>query len=126
MAIFVMKDWSRDRENYYDDEEDEKKTVKRKNLEHWLTIVKPTPLPSRVHRLAIAACARWYANASGKSVTGEQVLTNGWISLPKLRALGIGQHVNNPELNFWSLVCQVLDSWAVKMCTELYFAFLET
>jgi len=34
MAIFVMKDWSRDRENYYDDEEDEKKTVKRKNLEH--------------------------------------------------------------------------------------------
>jgi len=29
------EDWSRDdSENYYDDEEDEKKTVKRKNLEH--------------------------------------------------------------------------------------------
>ena len=69
------EDWSRDRENY--DEEEDKENSQRKNRA-LIDNRQPTPLPSKVHCLAIAAVLG-DANASSNPLLGNSS-TNGWIS----------------------------------------------
>ena len=52
--------------------EEDKENSQRKNWALIDTIVNLRPCLIKVHCLAIAACARWYANASGNPLLGEQ------------------------------------------------------
>jgi pimeloyl-ACP methyl ester carboxylesterase len=88
------EDWSSDRENYDDDDED-KENSQRKNRAALIDNRQPTPLPSKVRCLAIAAVLG-DANSSSNRLLGTVLRTDGLVT--EASALGIG-HVNNPELN---------------------------
>jgi pimeloyl-ACP methyl ester carboxylesterase len=88
------EDWSYDRENYDNNEED-KENSQRKNRAAFIDNRQPTPLPSKVRCLAIAAVLG-DANSSSNRLLGTLLRTDGLVT--EASALGIGNS-NNPELN---------------------------
>ena len=79
----------------HDNDDEDKENSQRKNRAALIDNRQPTPLPSKVRCLAIAAVLG-DANSSSNRLLGTVLRTDGLVT--EASALGIG-HVNNPELN---------------------------
>jgi hypothetical protein len=79
----------------HDNDDEDKENSESKNRAALIDNRQPTPLPSKVRCLAIAAVLG-DANSSSNRILGKVLRTDGLVT--EASALGIG-HVTNPELN---------------------------